>query len=70
MQTAAAVPLPGAGGPRKLACFPDGRGSTGSARPKELAQIGAAIGREFSHALLAAVMRKPRGRTSARNSTV
>src|SRR6266699_2465468 len=25
---------------------------------KELAQIGAAIGREFSHALLAAVMRK------------
>jgi class 3 adenylate cyclase/predicted ATPase len=26
---------------------------------KELAQIGAAIGREFSHALLAAVMRKP-----------
>jgi class 3 adenylate cyclase/predicted ATPase len=28
---------------------------------KELAQIGAAIGREFSHALLAAVMRKPEG---------
>jgi predicted ATPase len=26
---------------------------------KELAQIGAAIGREFSHALLAAVIRKP-----------
>jgi predicted ATPase len=26
---------------------------------KELAQIGAAIGREFSHALLAAVVRKP-----------
>ena len=26
---------------------------------KEMAQIGAAIGREFSHALLAAVMRKP-----------
>ena len=26
---------------------------------KELAQIGAAIGREFSHALLAAVARKP-----------
>ena len=26
---------------------------------KEVAQIGAAIGREFSHALLAAVMRKP-----------
>jgi class 3 adenylate cyclase/predicted ATPase len=28
-------------------------------RAKELAQIGAAIGREFSHALLAAVTRKP-----------
>jgi len=28
---------------------------------KELAQIGAAIGREFSHALLAAVVRKPDG---------
>jgi class 3 adenylate cyclase/predicted ATPase len=28
---------------------------------KELAQFGAAIGREFSHALLAAVMRKPEG---------
>ena len=26
---------------------------------KEIAQIGAAIGREFSHALLAAVVRKP-----------
>jgi predicted ATPase len=26
---------------------------------KEVAQIGAAIGREFSHALLAAVVRKP-----------
>jgi predicted ATPase len=28
---------------------------------KEVAQIGAAIGREFSHALLAVVMRKPEG---------
>ena len=28
---------------------------------KEVAQIGAAIGREFSHALLAAVMDKARG---------
>ena len=28
---------------------------------KEVAQIGAAIGREFSHALLAAVVRKPEG---------
>jgi predicted ATPase len=32
---------------------------TGSAPAKEVAQIGAAIGREFSHALLAAVVRKP-----------
>jgi predicted ATPase len=31
---------------------------------KELAQIGAAIGREFSHALLAAVMRKQRSTVS------
>ena len=31
---------------------------------KEVAQIGAAIGREFSHALLAAVVRKPEARTS------
>ena len=32
---------------------------TGSARAKEVAQIGAAIGREFSHSLLAAIVRKP-----------
>ena len=31
---------------------------------KEIAQIGAAIGREFSHALLAAVVRKPEGELS------
>ena len=36
---------------------------------KEVAQIGAAIGREFSHALLAAVVRK-RKRNSNRRSTV
>jgi predicted ATPase len=28
-------------------------------RAKEVAQVGAALGREFSHAMLAAVMRKP-----------
>jgi predicted ATPase len=28
---------------------------------KDVAQIGAAIGREFSHSVLAAVMRKPEG---------
>ena len=32
---------------------------------KEVAQIGAAIGREFSHALLAAVVRKPEAELSA-----
>ena len=32
---------------------------------KEIAQIGAAIGREFSHALLAAVARKPEAELGA-----
>ena len=32
---------------------------------KEVAQIGAAIGREFSHSLLAAVARKPQGELDA-----
>ena len=32
---------------------------------KEIAQIGAAIGREFSHALLAAVTRKPGAETAS-----
>jgi predicted ATPase len=32
---------------------------------KEVAQIGAAIGREFSHALLAAVLRKPKAELGA-----
>jgi predicted ATPase len=32
---------------------------------KEVAQIGAAIGREFSHALLAAVVRKPEAELGA-----
>ena len=36
---------------------------------KEVAQIGAAIGREFSHALLAAVVRKPEAELG-RHSTV
>ena len=37
---------------------------------KEVAQIGAAIGREFSHALLAAVVRKPETELRIRRSTV
>ena len=51
-------PLTGARGSGKPACFADG--AARPARPgQETAQIGAAIGREFSHALLAAVVRKP-----------
>ena len=37
---------------------------------KEMAQIGAAIGREFSHALLAAVVRKSDDQSEDRRSTV
>ena len=37
---------------------------------KEVAQIGAAIGREFSHALLAAVVGKPEAELRDRHSTV
>ena len=37
---------------------------------KEVAQIGAVIGREFSHALLAAVARKPNVENSDRRLTV
>ena len=57
-RTAATIPSPDAGGSRKPTRIADG-----AARParsaKEVAQIGAAIGREFSHALLAAVVSKP-----------
>ena len=35
---------------------------------KEVAQIGAAIGREFSHALLAAVVRKPEAELDRRST--
>src|SRR4029450_2873063 len=55
-----AVPSPARAGPsgvhRSLMARLDRLGPA-----KELAQIGAAIGREFSHALLAAVVRKPEG---------
>ncbi len=49
---------PDADGSRDLACVADGAARPARLR-KEVAQIGAAIGREFSHALLAAVARKP-----------
>jgi predicted ATPase len=55
---AAAVPLPALAVPASLHASLMARlDRLGPA--KELAQIGAAIGREFSHAVLAAVMRRP-----------
>jgi class 3 adenylate cyclase len=57
-RTAAAVPSPALAVPASLHASLMARlDRLGPA--KEMAQIGAAIGREFSHALLAAVMRKP-----------
>ena len=57
-QTAAAVPFPALAVPASLQASLMARlDRLGPA--KEVAQIGAAIGREFSHALLAAVVRKP-----------
>jgi class 3 adenylate cyclase/predicted ATPase len=57
-QTAAAVPSPALAVPASLHASLMARlDRLGPA--KEVAQIGAAIGREFSHAVLAAVVRKP-----------
>ena len=57
-RTVAAVPFPALAVPASLHASLMARlDRLGPA--KELAQIGAAIGREFSHALLAAVVRKP-----------
>jgi class 3 adenylate cyclase/tetratricopeptide (TPR) repeat protein len=57
-RTAAAVPSPAVAVPASLHASLMARlDRLGPA--KEVAQIGAAIGREFSHALLAAVVRKP-----------
>jgi class 3 adenylate cyclase/predicted ATPase len=57
-RTAAAVPSPALAVPASLHASLMARlDRLGQA--KEVAQIGAAIGREFSHALLAAVVRKP-----------
>ena len=62
MQTAAAVPSPALAVPASLHASLMARlDRLGPA--KEVAQIGAAIGREFSHALLAAVVRKPEAGT-------
>src|SRR5207302_4607930 len=57
-RTAAAVPSPALAVPASLqASLMSRLDRLGSA--KEVAQIGAAIGREFSHALLTAVVDKP-----------
>jgi len=57
-QTAAAIPAPGSAVPPSLQASLMARlDRLGPA--KEVAQIGAAIGREFSHALLATVARRP-----------
>jgi class 3 adenylate cyclase/tetratricopeptide (TPR) repeat protein len=63
-RTAAAVPSPALAVPASLHASLMARlDRLGPA--KEVAQIGAAIGREFSHALLAAVARKPEAELSA-----
>ena len=59
MQMAAAVPSPPVAVPASLHASLMARLDRLGGPAKEVAQIGAAIGREFSHALLAAVMRKP-----------
>ena len=63
-QTAAAIPSPTLAVPASLHASLMARlDRLGPA--KEVAQIGAAIGREFSHALLAAVVRKPEAELGA-----
>jgi predicted ATPase len=54
-RTAAAIPSPAVAVPATLQASLMAR----LGRAKEVAQVGAALGREYSHALLAAVMRKP-----------
>jgi predicted ATPase len=53
------VPRPALAVPASLHASLMGRLDRLGGPAKEVAQIGAALGREFSHALLAAVMRKP-----------
>jgi predicted ATPase len=59
MQTAAAVPSPALAVPASLHASLMARLDRLGSAAKEVAQIGAAIGREFSHGLLAAVVGKP-----------
>ena len=65
--TAAALPLSALAVPASLHASLMARLDRLGASAKEVAQIGAAIGREFSHALLAAVASKPE---TALNSAV
>ena len=58
-RTAAAVPSPASAVPASLHASLMARLDRLGGPAKEIAQIGAAIGREFSHALLAAVVDKP-----------
>ena len=59
-QTAAAMPSPALAVPASLHASLMARlDRLGPANNKEVAQIGAVIGREFSHALVVAVVRKP-----------
>ena len=63
-QTAAAIPSPAVAVPASLHASLMARlDRLGPA--KEVAQIGAVLGREFSHALLAAVVRKPEAELAA-----
>jgi class 3 adenylate cyclase len=58
-RTTAAVPSPALAVPASLHASLMARLDRPGGPAKEVAQIGAAIGREFSHSLLAAVVRKP-----------
>jgi class 3 adenylate cyclase/predicted ATPase len=60
-RTAAAVPSPATAVPASLLASLMARLDRLGPAAKEVAQTGAAIGREFSHALLAFVMQKPHG---------
>ena len=64
-RTAAAVPSAAVAVPATLHASLMARLDRLGAPAKEVAQIGAAIGREFSHSLLAAVVRKPEELSSA-----
>jgi len=64
-RTAAAIPFPAQAVPATLHASLMARLDRLGAPAKEVAQIGAAIGREFSHTLLAAVARKPEAELEA-----